>query len=111
MKCRIDYTSEFVARVNVMSNGMYSCRAECDIDIANFLAAADKAGTNIDVRTRVVDPDDCFKSEMVFEFGSSASIDLLRAIMRECVDLHVMRQSLRPCPLGENSLERDDDID
>lgn len=94
-----------------MNNGIYSCRAECDIDIANFLAAATESRTEIEVRNRAVDPDDAFMSEMVLEFESPASIDSLREIMRGCVDLHVMRQSLRSCSLSENSLERDDDIE
>ncbi len=109
--CYSDRNLQIADSLSGVNNGIYSCRAECDIDIANFLAAATESRTEMEVRHRAVDPDDAFMSEMVLEFESPASIDSLREIMRGCVDLHVMRQSLRPCPLSENSLERDDDIE
>lgn len=110
-KIEISISKPIAASVNGMNNGIFSCRAECDIDVANFLSAAENAKTVIDVRTRSVDPNDPFKIDVILEFESSASIDSLLAIMRECADLHVMRQSLRPCALDQNSLDRDGSID
>ncbi len=81
--CYSDRNLQIADSLSGVNNGIYSCRAECDIDIANFLAAATESRTEIEVRHRAVDPDDAFMSEMVLEFESPpASIDSLREIMR-----------------------------
>lgn len=48
--------------------------------------------------------------EVVGEFKSTMSLEELRDALRELEDSHVMLQTLRQCPLAENSQERDYDL-
>ncbi|OJW46185.1 MAG: hypothetical protein BGO63_03705 [Candidatus Accumulibacter sp. 66-26] len=82
---------------------IYSFRAECPADVEAFKAKC------VDARVRVVtreEPDKLFPDVEV-EMETEASMDALQTLLREVVDGHVMLQTLRACPLSENSLERD----
>jgi hypothetical protein len=89
----------------------YSCRAECELDIHRGFAIL-----------RDLDP--AFRRGYVkrasllgvsgpdhkLEFHSALPLHVVRTALNYVPDAHVMRQSLRPCKLVDNSLERDDEI-
>ena len=79
---------------------IYSFRAECWIDVKQFLAAAWNEGS------LTVRPDPTF-SDLDVEFESTGDLDTLKALTHLIEDAHVIRETLRACPLAENSLERD----
>jgi len=81
---------------------IYSCRAELTIDADRFL---EKAAGSVVLRRRGGN------RLTLVEFESALTIEELRAIMRSITDLHVMRQSLRPCAMSENDGSRDRSID
>lgn len=80
---------------------IYSFDAEAGIDLERFLRACAKAGVRVDL----------LKLDEGVEIATKASLDDLRRLMRWADDSHVMIQNLRACPLHENSLSRDFDID
>lgn len=81
----------------------YSFRAECQEDVTRFQQECQKAGL---LTTMQAKPDDQFPDVEV-ELQAEASLETLRNVMRQVADGHVMLQTLRGCPLAENSLERD----
>ena len=86
----------------------YSCRAECLHDVEELRSALESYHNEYgDFEMRVV-PDPRFPDVEV-EFTSAARLDQLDAVIRGIADGHVMLQTLRQCPLADNSLERDYD--
>lgn len=84
----------------------YSCRAECQIDVTNFLTLAAAVGSPIRIGKFTAEQEDF---DTLFEFTSDNPIEHVLDVMRQVVDSHVMIQTLRPVPLEENDLERDYD--
>lgn len=82
-------------------DNIHSFAMEANIDLERFLRACAKAGVRVDL----------LKLDEGVEIATKASLDDLRQLMRWVDDSHVMIQNLRPCPLHENSLERDFDIE
>lgn len=85
----------------------YSFRAECDTDVLNFDAEAERAKLPVSYVAMMRGgglPD------VEAEFVSSATLEELRNAMRNVVDGHVMLQTLRPVSLSKNSLERDNTL-
>jgi hypothetical protein len=78
-----------------------SFRAEFPIDVTRAIAklfALDDALTIKSVKVDVID------SEV--ELWTRLELDLVLAALRTIEDSHVMVQTLHPCPLEENTLER-----
>lgn len=82
---------------------IYSFRAECFHDVQQFLNATSTTGTTT---ATIVKPDEVFPDHDI-EIQSTQSLEELREIMCDLFDGHIMVQTLRECPLSENSLERD----
>lgn len=86
----------------------FSFRAECLFDVGRFIVAVVEKGVQgslVDFRCNAVE-----HGEVVGEFKSTMSLEELRDALRELEDSHVMLQTLRQCPLAENSQERDYDL-
>jgi hypothetical protein len=81
----------------------FSMRAECLEDITDFFAECWRRGVTLEFgqpRTEFPFPD------VETEFRASADLEGLKAILLEVEDGHVMRETLRACPLAANPLER-----
>lgn len=85
----------------------YSMRAECSSDVEKFVTRSRQACHEITHATihrmrvsRTTLPD------ITFEFDSDATLGQLQQVLAGIVDSHVMVETLRACPLSENSLER-----
>lgn len=90
------------------SNGklqIFSCRVECLFDIVSFFTVASKSGICI-LNISIIDDQRGFPDKEC-EFTSYSSLEELRNCCNELEDSHVLFQTLRPCPLKENSLKRD----
>lgn len=81
----------------------FSFRAECLADVTAFI------GTNDDNSLTAVGivPDMTGFPDVEVQFDSELGLEELRQRMRAVEDGHVMVQTLRQCPLSQNSLERD----
>lgn len=84
----------------------YSFRAECKEDVERFNEECLKAGLMTQWQAK---PDEQ-SPEVEVELQTDAPLDTLRNVIRQVVDGHIMLQTLRECPLAENSLERDYDL-
>lgn len=84
---------------------IYSFRAECPIDVVNFLHNAYEKCMENDKRlgALTVLTDKGFPDCQV-EFLSDYSLEKLQDIMREQEDSHVMIDTIRPVPMFENSM-------
>lgn len=85
---------------------VYSFRAECEHDLAQLTKALRARGV---ISSMQVSRHDLFP-DCKAELEGVVSLETLREVMRELPDNHVMIQTLRACPLADNSLERDRDI-
>lgn len=83
----------------------YSFRAECKFDVETFKATMRKQ--NVSLKTVKLVHDDDNLPDVQYEFTSIENIGIIQDILRTIVDGHVMLQTLRECPLSENSLVRD----
>ncbi|HEP6430609.1 TPA: hypothetical protein VDB83_004932 [Burkholderia cenocepacia] len=81
----------------------FSFRAECAADVERLQQACEKHGLAAvwTVHSDGISPD------VEVDLKSMSSLKVLREVVREVVDGHVMLQTLRECPLAENSLEHD----
>jgi hypothetical protein len=93
---------------------IYSFRAECRHDVDEFsktLQGVDPSAS-FEVKPLLLDspkgPADV--GEVQVEFTTQLSLEMLRVIMRRQIDTHVMIQSMRALPLGQNDLDRDHSI-
>ena len=87
---------------------MYSFRAECMVDVTSFRREVFKAGI---ATTSIVHLDKDGHPDVTVEMlATESDITRFRDIAREVEDGHVIVQTLRPCPLSENSLKRDADV-
>ena len=80
----------------------YSFRAECALDVSALQAECEKAKLSTFVH---ITPDEVFPDVEV-ELEADTDLEHLRSLMHRVQDGHVMVQTLRECPLKENSLER-----
>lgn len=98
--------------VNVLNGKTFSFRAECqyDIDALRHNLIFERRVFTLDAEPMMLQsrggppmaiPD--MKATLVIDM----SLEQLRNFMRLQEDSHVMVQSLRECPLAQNSLERD----
>jgi len=81
---------------------IYSFRAECQTDadaLHNAILSAQYSSSMRRV-SHLPFPD------VDVELLTDASLETLRQLLRGIVDSHVMTETLRPCPLPENSLRR-----
>lgn len=85
----------------------FSFRAECAADVQGFRQVCDRHGL---VTAWEVHPDTSGLPDVEVELRSTSSLKVLREAIREVADGHVMLQTLRECPLADNSLERDYDL-
>lgn len=85
----------------------FSFRAECQHDVDAFEKECFEGLAVVTLRTSTKDgfPD------VEVEIDTSANIEEIRAHMRNVADGHVMLQTLRECPLVDNSLERNLELD
>jgi len=82
---------------------IYSFRAECQADLDQLVRKLRSSAIH------------CFMSgaqdkqfpDCEVELETDAPLETIRNSMRAVEDGHVMVQTLRACPLAENSLERD----
>ena len=81
----------------------YSFRAECTVDVDHFLQALTALGISATIQ-RVPD---CQFPDVDVQLETLAPLDVIRNVMRKIEDSHVMCQTLRACPLAENTLQRD----
>ena len=86
---------------------IFSFRAECPGDVHLFLQQDDILFSNTSVEL-FPDPDSCWPDVEV-EMVSDLPLAKLLREMRCVVDGHVMVETLRPVPRGENSMERNHD--
>lgn len=82
----------------------FSFRAECAADVDRFQRECARDGI---VATFRQVPDKDGLPDVDVEVTSHAKLADLRGAVRRLVDGHVMLETLRECPLAENSLERD----
>lgn len=85
----------------------FSFRAECLHDVEAFEreCVLAKITTSMQKRRHDEYPD------VDVEVEAPVHIEVLRHVMRNVVDGHVMLQTLRECRLKDNSLERDYDLE
>lgn len=85
----------------------FSARAECSHDFIQLLQAPHwfKAVTYKPLFRSFNAPD------ITLEFQTNATLEQLREALRKIDDSHVLMQTLRQCPLEDNSLDRDFDIE
>ena len=81
----------------------YSFRAECALDVSALQTECERAKLATFAH---ITPDEVFPDVEV-ELEADTDLEHLRSLMRRVQDAHVMVQTLRECPLKENSLERD----
>ena len=81
----------------------YSARSECIKDLTLFMETARADG--IKLSAVVLNPDKQFP-DVDFQFSTTASLDKLNLILKECVDCHTIFETLKPVPLKDNDLER-----
>lgn len=91
----------------------YSFRAEYQHDFDRFLEIAIQSGHTLSIK-RVLpnigkgsDGQAFDTGEVLVEFTTRSKLEHLLKDMDYVQDGHVMRQTLRPVPLSENSTERD----
>jgi hypothetical protein len=86
---------------------VYSCWSDVNQSFTEFWMLAERAKAGI-VTTRLDPRKDArgnLTGETAVEFRSSLDIEGLRGLVARFPDLRLMRQTLRACPLAENSLE------
>ena len=81
----------------------YSFRAECVLDVSALQTECERAKLSTFAH---ITPDEVFP-DVEIELETDTDLEHLRSLMRKVQDGHVMVQTLRECPLKENSLERD----
>lgn len=81
----------------------FSFRAECKVDVERFHQECARRGLLVTwaMQSDEIGPD------VEVDAQSTASLAELRDVMHSVVDGHVMLQTLRECPLSQNTLERD----
>lgn len=81
----------------------FSFRAECEADVDRFqeLLRSKLVGYFIFTTPAAIAPD------VLVEILTDSPIESIRSILAEVPDGHVMVETLRHCPLQENSLERE----
>lgn len=84
---------------------LFSARAECNRDMIELLRKP------FWFKTLRWEPMFDHGADLLIEFEVNATIDELLAALRTITDTHVLRETLRPVPLSENSLERDSNVD
>lgn len=85
---------------------VYSFRAECPYDIIEFAKDLTTRQIGIvDFSVRPIDGDVRYPDRKV-ECVLDTDLATVQRVLRSLPDSHVMLQTLHPCPLAENSLER-----
>jgi hypothetical protein len=84
---------------------VYSFRAECPHDLEQLTIALQLR----DVSCSIVATQGRGLPDCTAEIETEVALDIIRDVMRGVEDGHVMVQTLRACPLRDNSLERDFD--
>ncbi len=83
----------------------YSCKAECQQDVLDFISKLFSIENNRVLHVAFV-PDAKYPDTLV-EFALKLKADeALMAILEKQVDSHVMMETLRRCPLSENNYQR-----
>lgn len=86
----------------------YSFRAECQYDVFTFLARLQEKDIPNRVTVFGIDPN---LPDIVVEFVTDdTSVACMMEVTKDLPDIHVIRQTLRPVTLKQNSLERDINI-
>lgn len=91
----------------------YSFRAECPADVIRFFNhALDYAFENeLQLGALFVKTDEGGFPDTVAEFRSTIDLETLQGLVKREQDTHVLLETLRPVPLKENSLVRDNSIE
>ena len=84
----------------------YSFRAECALDVSALQTECERAKLSTFAH---ITPDEVFPDVEV-ELEADTDLEHLRSLMRKVQDGHVMVETLRECPLKENSLQRESSI-
>jgi hypothetical protein len=82
---------------------IYSARSECIKDFNLFFQISRENG--IHMSTVTINPDEKLP-DVDFQFSTTASLDKIHLILKECVDCHTIFETLKPLPLKDNFLER-----
>ena len=77
---------------------IYSFRAECQLDVDEFIRI-----TGVSIRQLRKDP---LFPDVEVEVESAFDLGMLVAFTERVEDAHVIRQTIRACPLSDNSLDR-----
>lgn len=91
----------------------YSCRFELSQDVTQFIILAYTSGVQVFVHSVSQPPvtdaggTTYYLPDTLVEFNSPADLETLRNVLRQGQDLHVALQTLKPCLLAQNPLERD----
>lgn len=98
---------------------VFSFRAECPPDATTFMAEANKQQVIIQITKMHADPGHSFPDRMVEictvmdedDNDPNINIETLRNVLRGMEDSHVMLETLRECPVEENTGGRDSSIE
>lgn len=82
---------------------VYSFRAECPHDLEQLTAALQAKNVSCFINAT----QDRGFPDCTAEIETEVALEIIRDVMRSVADGHVMVETLRACPLRENSLERD----
>ncbi len=85
---------------------VFSFRAEFPADVDEFYAACAEAGIVTTAPSKRELQAGFADVAVEFRSASEVTVDDLRAAASDVPDLHVILETLRPVPLAENSLER-----
>lgn len=96
---------------NIVNGKTFSFRAECSYDVDalrhNLIAARKVFTLDIKPNPLVINGELVSVPDVVATLVIDMSLDDLRRFMNTQQDAHVMVQTVRECPLEQNSLERD----
>lgn len=86
--------------------GILSFRAEQRVDIRRLEQLLDAAGIGYLLEEALAD----YFPEIEVELNTDAPVSVIRQLAREVKDGKLILQTLRPCPLEHNTLERDESL-
>lgn len=92
--------------VGTVQQSVFSFRAEFPADVDEFYAACAEAGIVVSARSTRGLQEGFADVAAEFRSASDVTVEHLRRAAKDVPDLHVVLETLRPVPLVDNSLER-----
>ncbi len=98
------YTRDDIADLHVEPIHVYSCRAESQLDVMNFITLLLSSTKRI---MHIMIIPDARYPDTLLEFGLKEEGDKeVIAILRNQIDSHVMLETMKRCPLKDNNYSR-----